>query len=72
MFRGMTTFVCDNCGHKFKGMDIELRATVLSQPMKCPYCGSYHTCPDSFLGLNKLVYRSIWKQMDELHGTTNS
>ena len=65
MFRGMTNFVCDNCGHKFKGMDIEWCATVLSQPMKCPNCGSYHTCP------NRLD-RSIWKQMDELHGTTNS
>ena len=72
MIRGIKTFVCDNCGHKFKGMDIEWCATVLSEPMKCPICGSYHTCPDSFLGLNKRIYRSIWKQMDELHGTTNS
>ena len=63
MLRGMTNFVCDNCGHKFKGMDIE---------MKCPNCGSYHTCPDSFLGLNKSAYRNIWKKMDEFHGTTNS
>ena len=69
MLRGMTTFVCDNCGHKFKGMDIEWRATVLSEPMKCPNCGSYHTCPNR---LDKSIYRSIWKQMDELHGTTNS
>ena len=28
MFRGMETFVCDDCGHGFKGMDIEWRATV--------------------------------------------
>ena len=72
MFRGMTNFVCDNCGHRFKGMDIELRATVLSQPMKCPNCGSYHTCPGSFLGLNKRIYRNIWKQMDEFHETHKS
>ena len=72
MFRGMTNFVCDNCGHKFEGMDIEWRATVLSQPMKCPNCGSYHTCPGSFLGLNKSVYRNIWKQMDEFHETHKS
>ena len=72
MFRGMKTFVCDNCGHRFKGMDIELRATVLSQPMKCPNCGSYHTCPGSFLGLNKRIYRNIWKQMDEFHETHKS
>ena len=72
MFRGMKTFVCDNCGHKFEGMDIEWRATFLSQPMKCPNCGSYHTCPGSFLGLNKRIYRNIWKQMDEFHETHKS
>lgn len=68
MFRGMTTFVCDNCGHKFKGMNLEFNATALSQPLKCPKCGSYHTMPDIFLRfLNKHVYKSIWKQMDEIH-----
>ncbi len=72
MLRGTRLFVCDNCGHKFKGMDIEWNATALSQPLKCPNCGSYHTCPDSFMGLNKFVYRNIWKQMDEMHKTPNS
>lgn len=71
MFRGMTNFVCDNCGHKFKGMDIEWNATALSQPLRCPKCGSYHTCPNSFLGLNKIIYRNIWKQMDEAHKAPN-
>ena len=65
MFRGMTTFVCDNCGHKFKGMDIELSATILSSPQKCPKCGSYHTMPSSIFSFNKSVYKEIWKQMDE-------
>ena len=49
MLRGITTFVCDNCGHKFKGLDIEWNATVFSQPLRCPNCGSYHTCPDDYL-----------------------
>ena len=71
MIRGTKTFVCDDCGHKFKGMDIEWCATALSQPLKCPNCGSYHTCPDSFLGLNKSAYRNIWKQMDEAHKAPN-
>lgn len=71
MIRGTKTFVCDDCGHKFKGMDIEWCATALSQPMKCPNCGSYHTCPDSFLGLNKIIYRNIWKQMDKAHKAPN-
>lgn len=68
MLRGITTFVCDNCGNKFKAMDIEWRCTVLSQPMKCPKCGSYHTMPNGFGGfLSKHVYRTIWKQIDEAH-----
>lgn len=67
MLRGMTTFVCDNCGHKFKAPDIEWQATAMSQPMKCPQCGSWHTRPASLLGMNKPVYRQIWKQMDEEH-----
>lgn len=67
MLRGMTTFVCDNCGHKFKAMDIEWQATALSQPMRCPQCGSWHTLPSSLFGLNKSVYRQIWKQRDESH-----
>lgn len=71
MIRGTKNFVCDDCGHKFKGMDIEWCATALSQPLKCPNCGSYHTCPDSFLRLNKSAYRNIWKQMDEAHKAPN-
>lgn len=65
MLRGMTTFVCDKCGHKFKGMDIEWRATAFSQPLKCPNCGSMHTCPASILGINKVMYRPIWKELDK-------
>ena len=30
MFRGMKTFVCDDCGHRFKGMDIEWRTIAFS------------------------------------------
>ena len=71
MIRGTKTFVCDDCGHKFKGLDIEWCATALSQPLKCPNCGSYHTCPDSFLSLNKSAYRNIWKKMDEAHKAPN-
>jgi DNA-directed RNA polymerase subunit RPC12/RpoP len=67
MLRGTRLFVCDNCGHKFKGMDIEWNATVMSQPQRCPECGSYHTYPKSIFGFNKFFYRDIWKFMDELH-----
>ena len=49
MLRGITTFVCDNCGHKFRGLDIEWRATIHSQPLKCPKCGSYQTRPIRFI-----------------------
>ena len=50
MLRGIKTFVCDNCGHKFKGMDIEWNATIWSQ----------------------IIYREIWKQMDEAHKAPNA
>lgn len=68
MLRGTTLFVCDNCGNKFTALDIEWLCTVLSQPMKCPKCGSYHTMPSSIFGfINKSVYRTIWKQMDKVN-----
>ena len=43
MLRGITTFVCKDCGHTFKGLDIEDNATIYSMSMKCPNCGSRHT-----------------------------
>ena len=43
MFRGMRKFVCDDCGHKFEGMDCEYQATAFSAPVKCPECGSAST-----------------------------
>ena len=70
MLRGMTKFVCDNCGHKFKGGDIEWQATAFSQPLRCPNCGSYHTRPASLFGFEKSVYEEIWKRMDEIHNNT--
>ena len=65
MLRGITTFVCDDCGHKFKGMDCEWGATIYTYPVRCPNCGSMHTCPPGFLGLNKYVYRKLWKSLDK-------
>jgi DNA-directed RNA polymerase subunit RPC12/RpoP len=66
MLRGKRIFVCDECGHKFWGMDFEWNATTLSQPLKCPKCGSWHTRPVSIFGLNKSIYKEIWKQMDKI------
>jgi DNA-directed RNA polymerase subunit RPC12/RpoP len=43
MVRGIKTFVCKDCGHKFIGVDIEDNATINSMPIKCPKCGSMHT-----------------------------
>lgn len=64
MFRGFTTFTCDNCGNKFRGMDTEYAATVYTTPKRCPNCGSIHTYPKSFFGLNKVIYKKIWETMD--------
>ena len=66
MLRGKTKFKCDDCGHTFKAFDIELAATVYSQPMPCPKCGSRHTMPKSLLSfMEKGVYRKIWEMMDK-------
>ena len=51
MLRGITTFVCKDCEHTFKGMDIEDNATIYSMPMKCPKCGSLHTKVWLFSGM---------------------
>lgn len=47
MIRGITTFKCPKCGHKFTAPDIELGATALSQPMTCPKCGCKDCKPAS-------------------------
>ena len=66
MIRGKTKFKCDDCGHTFKAFDIELAATVYSQPMPCPNCGSRHTMPKSLLSfMEKGVYRKIWEQIEK-------
>ena len=65
MLRGTTKFKCDDCGHTFKAFDIELAATVYSQPMPCPKCGSRHTMPKSLLYfMEKGAYRKIWEEME--------
>jgi len=63
MFRGKTTFKCAECGKRFEGLDIEYNATVMSQPMPCPECGSNHTMPASHF-LLKGAYKKIWEEMD--------
>lgn len=61
MFRGFTTFVCDDCGHEFIAPDIEWQATAASQPARCPKCGSMNTHPGgSLLAPFKFLYR-VWK-----------
>ena len=50
----------------FLGVDIELYASTLSQPLRCPKCGSVRTrpsrlfCPFS----SDIVYKKIWNQFD--------
>ena len=66
MLRGKKSFKCDDCGHTFKAFDIELAATVYSQPMPCPKCGSRHTMPVSFFGCtDRETYKTIWEMMDK-------
>ena len=69
MFRGIKTFKCDNCGHRFDGPDFEYMATIFSEPIECPICGSMHTYPAGFTEFFGLggpgFYRDIWKDMDK-------
>lgn len=67
MFRGTIKFTCDDCGHKFRGMDIEWRGTVFSQPQRCPKCGGMHTYPRSWFGLNRMEYMMIWADIDRMN-----
>ena len=57
---------CTECGKRFWGPDIELYASTLSQPLRCPKCGSNRTRPSrlfSPITTNK-VYEKIWDQME--------
>lgn len=58
MLRGICVFKCDECGKRFVVPDIELGATILSAPAKCPQCSSMHTRP---LFSSKKQYEEIWK-----------
>ena len=64
MVRGMSLFICTECGHRFKAMDIEYLCTSQSVPQRCPECQSIRTRPVSIFGKwqNK-KYEPIWKQM---------
>lgn len=65
MLKGTTIFKCDNCKKKFKGLDIEYNCTSLSNPQRCPYCGSFHTMPSGSENFYRSTYETIWKRMDE-------
>ena len=62
MIRGNIPFRCADCHKIFIGLDIEWQATARSMPVTCPKCGSTHTLP---LLAPKMMYRDIWKKMDE-------
>ena len=68
MVRGKKIFKCDKCGKVFIAPDIEFCATILSQPMPCPKCGSCHTYPYNpfdLLKTQRKAYEAIWKQMEQ-------
>ena len=66
MVRGTTLFYCAGCRGRFMGLDVELAASILSQPLKCPHCGSWHTRPWSLLParIADRQYEKIWANMD--------
>lgn len=68
MLRGKTKFKCAECDKTFSALDMEFMATAFSEPVKCPKCGSMHTCPAGASASEMKVYREIWKKMDEKDG----
>ena len=70
MYRGLTTFNCNNCGHEFKSHDIEYRATTFSVPQRCPKCGSVRTMPNFWIEAGGIesstrLYSSIWEEIEQ-------
>jgi DNA-directed RNA polymerase subunit RPC12/RpoP len=70
MIRGKKIFICRDCGDSFEHLDIEWRATSLSQPAKCPQCGSYRTRPRVAIDfvakqIADLPYKNVWREMPE-------
>ena len=66
MVRGFTLMKCTECGKRFWGPDIELGASALSQPLRCPKCGSVRTRPSRLLSpfTSDTVYKKIWDRME--------
>ena len=54
MIKGFTLFKCTECGKRFFAPDIELGATCLSTPMKCPKCGSNRTRPSRLVAIIRI------------------
>lgn len=66
MVRGITLMKCTECGERFWGLDIELGASALSQPLHCPKCGSIRTRPSWLFSpfTSNTVYKKIWDWME--------
>lgn len=63
MYRGLTIFVCTNCGHLFKSHNLEYKATWLSVPQRCPQCGSIRTMPINDM---ESTYKPLWEEMEKI------
>ena len=60
MLKGMTLFKCTECGNRFIALDVELSATALSAPQKCPKCGGTRTRPSRLVGGSDSLYKCVW------------
>ncbi len=64
MLLGTTTFKCNECGERFTGITAEMYATAYIAPQQCPKCNSMHTYPAHLFLLGPIIYRTIWKHLD--------
>ena len=66
MIRGITLMKCTECGKRFRAPDIELCATIYSQPCQCPKCGSIRTRPSHLANpfVSKKFYEKAWESIE--------
>lgn len=65
MFRGFTLFKCTECKKRFLAPDLELAATSLTQPVRCPKCGSMRTRPSRIVGGSDSLYEAVWNKNEK-------
>ena len=65
LLKEKTRFKCAKCGERFTAPYIELGATCIAAPMKCPKCGSMRTRPSGQGIVGDWLYKKVWDSYKE-------